>query len=110
MFAAAACGGFLFILLIGMKKRYPRVFASGHGLLGLSALALLTYALTKSATPVPKDAWWAVGVLGAAWCGGFVMFRVLRPRTRSLWLALMHGSLGFLGVLLLARIVLGPIN
>jgi len=39
LFAAAASGGLLFTTLIALNKRYPRWFGSGHGLLGLTALA-----------------------------------------------------------------------
>lgn len=105
MFAAAACGGLLFTLLIGLKKRYPRALAAGHGLLGLSALAVLGYALSTSPTPVPAAGWWPAGVLGSAWCGGTLLFRVLRPQGRRLLLSLMHGGLALVGLFLLYRFI-----
>lgn len=104
MFAAGACGGFLLTSLIAMKRRYPRALPTGHGLLGLSALMVLGYALTKDATPVPPAAWWAAGVLTAACGGGFLLLRVFRPRGHILRVALMHGGLALLGIVLLARI------
>jgi hypothetical protein len=105
MFAAAASGGVLFTVLILLKKHYPRALAAGHGVLGVSALVVLGLALSKSATPVPATGWWAIGSLGAASCGGVLLFRVLRPKGRRLLLALMHGSLGAIGLVLLYRFV-----
>lgn len=104
MFAAGAGGGLLFTTLIALNKRYPRWFGSGHGLLGLSALAVLAYALSQSTSPISSATWWAAGVLGMAWCGGVMMFRVLRPKSRPLVLALMHGSLALAGIYLLYRV------
>lgn len=101
LFAAAASGGLLFTTLIALNKRYPRWFGSGHGLLGLTALGVLTYAMLKSALPVSAATWWAAGVLCMAWCGGLVIFRVLRPKSRPLVLALAHGSLALAGLYLL---------
>jgi hypothetical protein len=105
MFAAAAGGGLLFTALISLRKHYPRALAAGHGLLGVSALTVLGYSLSESPAPVPATGWWAIGVLGAACCGGVLLFRVLRLKGRRLSLALMHGSLALLGLVLLYRFV-----
>ena len=104
MLAAGAGGGLIFTLLIALKARYPRWFGAAHGLLGLSALGVLGYALSQMAAPVPAASWWAAGVLGSAWCGGMLLFRVLRPKGLRLWLALMHGSLALAGLYLLYQI------
>jgi hypothetical protein len=104
MFAAAASGGLLFTVLILVKKHYPRALAAGHGLLGVSALALLGYALFSSPTPVSAAGWWAIGVLGAATCGGVLLFRVWRLNAPRWLLALMHGSLASFGLFLLYRL------
>lgn len=104
MLAAGASGGLLFTSLIAMNKRYPRWFASGHGLLGLAALGVLGYALSQSTTPLPTAAWWSIGVLGMTWCGGLLLFRVLRPKVSRLLLALMHGSLALGGLYLLYQV------
>lgn len=104
MFALAASGGLLFTLLIALQKHYPRLMATGHGFLGMSALVVLGYAASTSKTPVPASVWLAIGVLGAAWTGGALLFRALRPKqARRLLVALMHGSLALLGIFLLYR-------
>lgn len=105
MLAAGAGGGLLFTLFIVRKKRYPRLLAAGHGLLGLLALAVLGYALTRSPTPIPQIGWWAAAALSAAWGGGALFFRILRPQVPRLWLALMHGSLASLGLFLLYQLI-----
>jgi len=105
MFAAAASGGLLFTALISFRKHYPRALAAGHGLIGVSAWAVLGYALSESPAPVTAAGWWAIGVLGAAGCGGGLLFRVLRLKGRRLSLALMHGSLALLGLVLLYQFV-----
>lgn len=104
MFAAAGSGGLLFTLLIGLRKRYPRALVAGHGLLGMAALWALGYALLNSSTPVTSDGWLAIGILGAAWCGGIVLFRVMRPKGNRFLLAWAHGGLALLGICLLYRI------
>lgn len=101
MFAAAGSGGLLFTLLIGLRKRYPRALVAGHGLLGMAALCVLGYALLNSPTPAASGGWLAMGVLGAAWCGGVVLFRVLRPKGNRFLLAWVHGGLAALGIGLL---------
>jgi hypothetical protein len=105
MFAATACGGLLLTLRIGLKKRYPLALAAGHGLLGLSAMVVLGYALSTSPTLVPAAGWWAACVLGSTWCGGILLFRVLRPLGRRLLLALIHGGLALVGLFLLYRFI-----
>jgi hypothetical protein len=105
MFFAAASGGLLFTLLIGLRKRYPRALPTGHGILGLGALVLLYFELSRSATPVSANGLWAAGALSATWFGGFFLFRVLRPAGRRLTLALMHGSLALLGLYLLYQFI-----
>ncbi|WP_290866628.1 hypothetical protein [Aquabacterium sp.] len=103
MLAAGACGGLLFTLLIALKVRYPRWFGAAHGLIGLSALGVLGYALSHVARPIPDTALWAVGLLGSAGCGGLVLFRLMKPKGSRLGLALLHGSLALAGVYLLYR-------
>jgi hypothetical protein len=104
MFALAASGGLLFTLLIALRKHYPRVMVTGHGFLGMCALLVLGYTASFSKAPVPASVWLAIGALGAAWTGGALLFRVLRPKQdRRLLVALMHGSLALLGVFLLCR-------
>lgn len=103
MFAAGACGGVSFTILTALKRPYPRWFAAGHGLLGLSALLLLAYAVFLAAQPVPPQATGALAVLAAALLGGELLFRLMSPRRGRVWLAIGHGSLALVGLYLLYR-------
>lgn len=102
--AAGACGGLLFTTLLVLKRRYPRWFGAGHGLLGLAGVCVLAYALSQLPDPVNPLAWWALGVLVAALLGGFTLFRVLMPKGRSVLLALGHGALALIGLYLLYQV------
>jgi len=104
MLVAGAGGGLLFTTLIAMKKRYTRWFGKGHGLLGLSALGVLGYALLEADAAVSPTAWWSLGLLCMAWCGGLLLFRVVRPKVRPLLLAFMHGSIALAGLYLLYQV------
>lgn len=105
--AAIASGGLLLALLIGGRVRYPGLLATGHGLGGLALLALLFYANLHGGDATPARAWWALGVLTAGFTGGMLLFRVLFRDRATLPLALMHGSLGSLGLWLLYGAVFG---
>ncbi len=102
MFAAGAAGGVLFAVLRLANVHYPRWFGAGHGLLGLTAVCVLGYAVSQSVDGAPRtQATWALGVFIAGLLGGVTFFRLLpRPR-RPMLLVLGHGALGLVGLYLL---------
>lgn len=100
-FAAIASGGLLMVLLIAAKVRFPGILPIGHGLGGLVALGLLFAANLRGEAATPDRAWWALAVFASGFVGGVILFRVLFKDKATLPLALMHGSLGGLGLWLL---------
>ena len=101
-FAAGACGGLLFTVLVAWGVRYPRWMGAGHGGIGLLALGVLVYALLEAPADASTErAWWALGVFALALLGGLSLFRWLFPQRRPLVLALLHGGLALVGLYLL---------
>lgn len=101
LFAAGACGGATFVVMSVMRTSYPRWFAAGHGLLGLTASAFLAVAVLKEGGSASPQATWALGLLVAGLLGGAVLFGWLKVRRGRVWLALGHGALGLIGLYLL---------
>jgi len=99
--AAIAAGGLGLTLLVALKLRFPSWIGAAHGLGGLAGLALLFTANLRAADTLPDLAWWSLGVFTAGFFGGLLLFRVLFKDRATLPLALMHGSVGSLGLYLL---------
>jgi hypothetical protein len=101
--AATAAGGLLFGLLAAMKVAYPSWFGLGHGALGLAGLLILGYALYTAGPEIaiPDGAYWALGLLGAAFLGGGLFFGVLFRQARPWWAIAGHGGLALAGVVVL---------
>ncbi|MFT6056787.1 hypothetical protein [Zhongshania sp. BJYM1] len=101
--AAAASGGLLFALLSAMKVRYPSWFGVGHGVLGFVGLIMLGYALYTAGpdATIPQTAYWALGLLGAAFLGGALFFGVVFRQAKPWWAILSHGGLALAGVVVL---------
>jgi peptidoglycan/LPS O-acetylase OafA/YrhL len=101
--AAAAAGGLLFGLLSAMKVRYPSWFGLGHGVLGLTGLIMLGYALYTAGpdTAIPQTAYWALGLLGAAFLGGALFFGVVFRHAKPRWAIVTHGGLALAGAVVL---------
>ncbi len=99
--AAIAAGGLLMTGLIAAKVRFPSFLGLGHGLGAIAATGLLFVANLRGEDTTPELAWWALGVFTAGIVGGLVLFRVLFRDNATLPLALMHGSLGAVGLYLL---------
>jgi hypothetical protein len=100
-FAAIASGGLLMTVLILLDVRWPSILPIGHGLGGLTALGILFTANLKGGSATPDRAWWALAVFTTGLVGGVVLFRILFKDKATLPLALMHGSLGAIGLWLL---------
>lgn len=100
-FAAIAAGGLGLTLLILLRVRFPSWLGMGHGLGGLASLALLLVANLRGGDATPMQAWWALLVFLAGLIGGLILFRVLFKDRATLPLALMHGSVGGVGLYLL---------
>jgi hypothetical protein len=100
MFALVAGGGVLMVGMIVAKQKIPALIHTGHGLFGLAALAVL-FAANLHGANTPPQAWWALGVFASGLVGGLTLFRVLFAGRPTLLLALMHGSLGAVGLYLL---------
>ncbi|MCC4594204.1 hypothetical protein NRY95_19395 [Xanthomonas campestris pv. phormiicola] len=103
LFAAVALGGLSLALLIGLRIRFPRWCATAHGLLGLLGLLVLFAANLHGGDALPPLAWWALGVLLAALCGGLILFRTLFRARAPRPAVLVHGALALLGIYLLYR-------
>ncbi|WP_428313326.1 hypothetical protein [Hydrocarboniphaga sp.] len=101
LFAAVAAGGVLLSLLVGLRLRFPAWLGSAHGLAGLGALAFLFATNLLGGAETTPRAWWALGVFTSGFFGGLLLFRVIFKQRATLPLALMHGSLGALGLYLL---------
>lgn len=101
VFAAIAAGGLLMAAMIAVKARIPAFMSAGHGLGALGALALLFVANLQGGEATPALAWWALIVFLAGFTGGMLLFRVLFKNKAPLPLALVHGSIGTLGLYLL---------
>ncbi|MDY6890742.1 MAG: hypothetical protein SVU24_03935 [Pseudomonadota bacterium] len=101
--AATAAGGLFFGLLSAMNVRYPSWFSLGHGVLGLIGLIMLGYALytTGPGTATPQSAYWALGLLGAAFLGGALFFGVVFRQAKPRWAMVTHGGLALAGVVVL---------
>ena len=91
MFAAAAVGGLLFVVLSLLRVTYPRWFALGHGALGLLACVVLAGRVLGDGGAASPQARWALCLLVATFLGGALLFGWWRPRRGRLWLALGHG-------------------
>lgn len=100
-FAAIAAGGILMAGLIAVKAKIPGILPLGHGLGGLAALGLLFAANLRGEAATPDRAWWALVVFASGFVGGVIFFRILFKDRATLPLALLHGSLGGLGLWLL---------
>jgi hypothetical protein len=100
LFALVAFGGFLMTGCIAAKKRIPTLVHLGHGFLAMSGLGVLL--MTNLCQPhTPPQAWWALGVFGFGFVCGITFFQVLFVGRPTVLLALMHGSLGAVGLYLL---------
>lgn len=98
--AAVASGGLLLTGLIAARQPIPGWLGSAHGLAALAGLCLL-FATNLTQAETPPLAWVALGVFLAGLVGGLLLFRVLFRQRATLWLAMMHGSLGGVGLYLL---------
>lgn len=105
--AAGASGGLLFVVLLTTGTRYPSWFGAGHGVLGLLGLALMGFALYGQGTALPARASWGFAVVTAALLGGATFFRLIHRDRRPLPLALAHGTLALVGLVLLYPIAFG---
>jgi hypothetical protein len=101
LFAAGACGGALFVLMSVRRIAYPRWFAAGHGLVGLTACVLLTIGVLDATSAAPMRAAWALALLVVAMLGGAFLFGWLQVRRARVPLALGHGALALVGLYLL---------
>ena len=101
LFAAIAAGGLGLATLVALKVRFPALLGLGHGLGGFVALATLLAANLQGGDATPALAWWALAVFFGGFVGGVVLFRVLFKDRATLPLALLHGSAGALGLVLL---------
>lgn len=100
-FAAVASGGVLMCVLIATNTRIPTLISTGHGLAALGVLALLFGLNLRGGDATPALAWWALGVMAGGFVGGLLLFRVLFRSRAPLPLALLHGSVGSVGLYLL---------
>ncbi|WP_152551457.1 hypothetical protein [Polycyclovorans algicola] len=100
-FLAVAAGGSLMVGMIATKRPIPRAISMGHGLFALVAVGALFTVNLWGEAQTPELAWWAFGVLTAGLIGGLLFFRVLFKDKAPLWLALGHGSVGVVGLVLL---------
>ena len=73
---AAASGGLLLALLTAIKVRYPSWLRLAHGGLAFAGLVTLVYALFSGGpdASIPQAAFWALGLLVAAFLGGALFF------------------------------------
>lgn len=101
LFAAIAAGGLLMTFMIAAKLRIPSFIGVAHGLGALAALGLLFAANLRGGDSTAPMAWWALIVFLAGFTGGMLLFRVLFKDKAPLPLALMHGSIGAVGLYLL---------
>jgi hypothetical protein len=104
--AAVAAGGGLMAVQIALKRPIPSWMGSGHGLAALAGLVLLFVANLRGEDQTPPTAWWALGLFTAGMVGGLILFRVLFPQRAPLGLAVLHGSLGAVGLILLGPVAL----
>lgn len=100
LFAAIAAGGLLMAGMIALKMRVPALLGPAHGLGGFAALCLL-FAANLQNPATPDRAWWALLVFTAGFIGGLLLFRVLFRNTPPLLLVAGHGSVAILGLYLL---------
>lgn len=102
-FAAIAAGGLGLTAMIALGIRIPALLGMGHGLGALACLAFLFYANLQAGEALPALAWWALAVFTAGMTGGLILFRVLFRERAPLSMALVHGSVGAAGLVLLYR-------
>lgn len=101
--AVVASGGLLLALLSITNMRYPSWFGLGHGGLALVGLVALGYALYNAGpdASIPQAAFWALGLLAAAFLGGALFFGVLFRHAKPRWAIMAHGGLALAGVVVL---------
>lgn len=100
---AAASGGLLLALLTAIKVRYPSWLRLAHGGLAFAGLVTLVYALFSGGpdASIPQAAFWALGLLVAAFLGGVLFFGVLFRNAKPWWAIIGHGGLALAGVVVL---------
>jgi hypothetical protein len=110
LLTAGAFGGILFAMLVTVKVRYPRWFGAGHGLLGLTGVAMMGIALLRrGGADTHPSQWWAYAAVVAALLGGATLFRFLSPLQRPLLLVAAHGALALVGLWFLFPTVFGAV-
>lgn len=101
---AAAAGGLLITLLTAMKVRYPSWLRLAHGGLafaGLVPLAFTLYGDGLDVSSIPQSAFWALGLLVAAFLGGSLFFGVLFRKAKPWWAIVGHAGLALAGIVAL---------
>ena len=101
LLAAVASGGALMSLLMLVRARVPRSLATAHGLAGLFAVAFLFVVNLLGGQATAARSWWALIVFVGGFFGGLMLFRVVFKQHAPLPVALLHGSLGAVGLALL---------
>lgn len=101
VFLAVAAGGSLMALMIATGRAIPRTISMGHGLFALTAVGALFAVNLWGEAQTPDLAWWAFAAFATGLTGGLLFFRVLFKEKAPLWLALGHGSVGVVGLVLL---------
>lgn len=103
LFALVASGGVLLTGLVASGVRFPSFIGTAHGVFALVSLCVLFAADLRGEQSTPVLAWWALVVFVSGFVGGMVLFRIIFRNRATLPLALMHGSLGAVGLFLLYR-------
>ena len=111
LFVLAALGGLAMVALrVSKNQNPPTALVHGHGAIAAAGLLTLIYTVFTSATAVPDMAKWAIGVFVVAALGGVGMFALFQARGRLLpvWMALGHGTIAAVGLVMLLLAIFRP--
>lgn len=100
---AAAAGGLLIALLTALKVRYASWLRLAHGGLAFAGLVPLAFTLYGDGLDVSirQTAFWALGLLAAAFLGGSLFFGVLFRKAKPWWAIIGHAGLALAGIVAL---------
>jgi len=104
IFVAGAAGGGVLLALALMGRRPPAWSGPAHGLVGAAALATLGLGLARADELFLLRQAGATAALVATLAAGLFVSRLHFPGREPLLMAIVHGSLAVLGLVLLYRI------
>ncbi|WP_336966467.1 hypothetical protein [Sphingobium aquiterrae] len=103
LLSAVAAFGTGMGVALARHRSFPSFFGAAHGGFAAASVLFLLVTILRDVTP-PTQAWWALGVFGAALAGGLTLFRLIFRGRAPTFYVIAHGALGSIGLVLLANV------